>query len=332
MTALTRLLPCAAFAMLACAPQICAAKAEADKTDFDRELGECVAAMKRLPPSPADTPGRRKIFEALDALLQRDISGNAQAEREFSKAVDVRYSAAADEILSGLEKKPNGKLSVWKGYNMGFAVRGPQGASAGIDLSFEWGRGRDIDEARAERLAERLDILLVTHEHGDHFSRNLIRAMLKAGKPVISPSLEIIGNSCGKDGITVLHGADGEANFGGIKLRIFAGSQMTSKTTSIPCNVYLLDIGGAKILHNGDNTDQSVYKDAGNADIALANCWSGFSELIRHARPSLVIPGHESELNHRGSGRKRFLSSYEWFERNGHPAPIVMFMGESISR
>jgi len=64
---------------------------------------------------------------------------------------------------------------VWYLYNMGYVFKTPD-VCFGIDLHF-----RD-----AEDLAEDLDFLLITHGHGDHFTKSLLDAMIAAGKPVIT--------------------------------------------------------------------------------------------------------------------------------------------------
>jgi hypothetical protein len=64
---------------------------------------------------------------------------------------------------------------VWHLYNMGYVFKTPN-ACFGIDLHFR----------NAEDLTEDLDFLLITHSHPDHYTKQLLDAMIAAGKPVIT--------------------------------------------------------------------------------------------------------------------------------------------------
>ena len=79
----------------------------------------------------------------------------------------VKAEVAAEKVESG--------ATCWLLYNMGYIIKTPR-ATFGVDISHR----------RAAELADILDFVLVTHEHGDHYSMPLMKKMLEQGKPVIS--------------------------------------------------------------------------------------------------------------------------------------------------
>jgi len=66
-------------------------------------------------------------------------------------------------------------LALWHFYNMGYVIKTPH-TTFGIDLHFHG----------AERLADSLDFLLVSHEHQDHWTSALLDRMADAKKPLIT--------------------------------------------------------------------------------------------------------------------------------------------------
>lgn len=87
------------------------------------------------------------------------------------------YRTAFDKVLHELKttKVKKGTAVVWLLYNMGFVVKTPSGAF-----------GIDVEHRMAEQFAPHLDFLCITHNHGDHAHPQLMEAMVKLGKPVLS--------------------------------------------------------------------------------------------------------------------------------------------------
>lgn len=87
------------------------------------------------------------------------------------------YRYGFDKVLDEVRntKVEKGTTLVWLLYNMGFVVKTPTG-------SF----GIDIDHKYAEQFEPYLDFLLITHNHGDHYNKDLMNAMIDNGKPVLS--------------------------------------------------------------------------------------------------------------------------------------------------
>jgi hypothetical protein len=87
------------------------------------------------------------------------------------------YRYAFDRILEEVKSEPveEGKVVIWMLYNMGYIVKTSSGCF-GIDIYHRW----------AEKLAPSLDFLCITHNHQDHYNKELMQAMFDAHKPVLS--------------------------------------------------------------------------------------------------------------------------------------------------
>lgn len=111
------------------------------------------------------------------------LSGYDQASENMEKAdpILIYYRSAFDRILESIKNSSveKGTVEIWQLYNMGYVVKTPSGCFA-IDISHRW----------AKELAPYIDFLCVTHNHADHYNKELIQAMLDLGKPVLSNYLQ----------------------------------------------------------------------------------------------------------------------------------------------
>lgn len=87
------------------------------------------------------------------------------------------YDQSFDRLLQQIpkEKPAPGTVVIWYLYNMGFIIKTPT-------VCF----GVDIHHRNAVKLEPLLDFLVTTHNHMDHYSMPLMRAMNAADKPVVS--------------------------------------------------------------------------------------------------------------------------------------------------
>jgi hypothetical protein len=87
------------------------------------------------------------------------------------------YRAAFDRLSEEIQSEPvaAGEAIIWMLYNMGYVVKT-------TSTCF----GIDIYHRRAEQLAPFLDFLCITHNHQDHYNKELMQAMYNANKPVLS--------------------------------------------------------------------------------------------------------------------------------------------------
>jgi hypothetical protein len=102
---------------------------------------------------------------------------NACENMEKNEPALTCYRMAFDRVLDGIktEQVEDGTVKIWMLYNMGYVVKTPSGCF-GIDIYHRW----------AKKLVPYLDFLCITHNHQDHYSKDLMDAMFDANKPVLS--------------------------------------------------------------------------------------------------------------------------------------------------
>ena len=131
-------------------------------------------------------PALAVVQRAIDRMVasrdftaaMRDSTSKAKVEALLAKYPVMRwYDESFDRILDEFEATTvtGDTPAIWYLYNMGIVVKTKTCAF-----------GIDICHRKAARLANHLDFLLVTHNHGDHLNTRLINTMSGAGKPVIS--------------------------------------------------------------------------------------------------------------------------------------------------
>ena len=287
----------------------------------------------------------------------------------FKEVVGEYCRAARDRVFKEVAaaRVPPGSLRLWRIYNMGFVIKGPKHTIA-IDVTNRplfFGMpgkpyARDTEHAvwgseDCRRLAELADMIFVTHPHGDHYFRECIEAFMAAGKPVVLPCdlVEYVTvPPKGKDGrVSVATNAFTTAsccvrlakdNFEpvdvkGVKVRNFLGDQ----GKGVPCNVYLIEIDGMRVAHNGDNYDRAKEAKLAKcppADVIIASTWNNIQSMVRNCsaapgfdvKKTVLIPAHENELNHRVQQRESYWEMYTRKDRLGDrkfPWPRVHPLG-----
>lgn len=152
---------------------------------------EAVRALWQTDCLKPDDPARTALVETYRRAIAMTDGGSfndfrAGQQPDFAAhpalaVIDAAVTRALDEIPR-TEVAP-GTVVVWYLYNMGIVVKTPESVF-GVDLVLP----------RECELAPLLDFLLVTHNHGDHVSLELVREMQKKGgflngKPVVSSFL-----------------------------------------------------------------------------------------------------------------------------------------------
>lgn len=242
-------------------------------------------------------------------------------------AVSEYYQAGMKMALREIEatKTDNG-LIIWKLYNMGFIVRS-KNHTIGFDV--HPGVYGTLTGEQRSNLVSQIDILFLSHAHGDHINGEVVSAMLAAGKRVVMPPGIDVFDDPAK---LILHLYDNykvTTDLGGVKVRCFPGTQ-----DQLPCSVYAVTIDGFTISHNGDNGRTNIYEEISKAapvDVALANCWSGLRAYVDATHPALVIVGHENELSHEVAKRESYAMSFQRLREAGIQAKaFILNWGESV--
>ncbi len=190
---------------------------------------------------------------------------------------------ALDKIIWSMENlpKPERGARLFLLYNMGYVIQTPTAAFA-----------VDTVHPRVEMLAPRLDFLLLTHRHTDHYSQRLVSAM--GEKPVVS---NFISNRH-------KHVYDEQFyEFGKISVRATIAHH--GKTTPRFVSVYEISCDDSetrpRILHAGDAGKWEQIKPQKAPDVFIPHVSVGLD--IRKCadetvKPKLVLMSHLLEMAH----------------------------------
>ncbi len=280
--------------------------------------------MLRYPAEVSD--GGKCSDERRNLLLLRDYpmhvddkpkDASQELKSAYSSSVKTLYAQAETEALKWLTRGGKSKsLDVYKVYNMGFIFR-TGGHVVGVDL--QWSGSRE----QMKELASYLDVLFITHPHGDHFTRELLEVMIEAGKPVVLPCDLLPGmNSPLK---LVIDEDDPQVTqVGGVSFKSMMGNQ----GPRTPCNVYLINIGRWNVAHNGDNgvEEAEMYLSSERVDVLVSACWNGLREIMTKikANPSgtecIYLSAHENEWRHTVDHREAYEELFRREDRLGDPS------------
>lgn len=111
-------------------------------------------------------------------VFERYLVSEESVRREMEKGTALRfYQRSLEKLVKEIPaaKVEKGSVVIWLLYNMGYVVKTPSHCFA-IDLM----------HPEAERLVPYLDFLMVTHDHDDHYTDAMNKAMIAAGKKVFS--------------------------------------------------------------------------------------------------------------------------------------------------
>ena len=211
--------------------------------------------------------GDARSFDALERL-----------DKAFEKVLrEVRETEVAD----------SGRPAVWYLYNMGIVVKS-------ADRTF----AIDLVHPRAAELVPFLDFALITHNHGDHWTKPFYNAMNKARKTVVSNFLDNFGV---KDWI--INGGFTRAE------KTFTFGDVSVKTRQCDHNKYLVNfttfyeihIGDFTLCHTGDCSDFAKLKLSRTPDLWVVHPYCGMDVVQaseRAVHPKKVLVGHIEELSH----------------------------------
>lgn len=142
------------------------------------------------------------------------------------------------------------------------------------------------------------DLILVTHEHGDHYSTAKLTSLRKAGGLIVVP--QAVYNRTDFAGfrpnaIALQYGQ--ATNVMGLSILAVAGYNGNHAPGVNNC--YVLTMGGKRIFISGDTGDTSEMRALTNVDVAFLAMnmpftmnWISATNNIRAMRPKVVYPYH----------------------------------------
>jgi hypothetical protein len=226
-------------------------------------------------------------------------------------------------------KIENDGLIVWKLYNHSSIIQ-TKDIKIAVDL-YSGYEAVKMDPELMKKFVDSVDILLVTHSHGDHTNPETLEMFVKAGKRVVVPKIFWPGYSFNRK-LTVMR--EGEIKLNGATVQVFPGFQKEE-----PDNIYLTTTsGGLKVMNLGDENETfqagdewyKKIKKPVDIDIMIPNIWCpNLVSILKIFRPKLVISSHEHEIGHPVSGRRPYDYVYKVLRTIKTPFAVPMW-GEKV--
>ena len=192
-----------------------------------------------------------------------------------------KLEAAFEKVMHEVKStKVTDIPAVWSLYNMGYVVKTRESLFS-IDLVHR----RDME------FASMLDFALVTHNHGDHYRRNLCMAVAGRKRPVVSNFIPVAGYTRAK--------------------KTFKIRDVEIRTSLIDHNDWLIDfttafeikVGDWTLYHTGDSgrgTEPKLETAWGRPDLWLffPGCGINTAKAVAKVNAKRIVFGHLWELGH----------------------------------
>lgn len=165
-------------------------------------------ALELFPPSFEFGKQRLQIMESMDKIIDFSVRDNDRDEQKLQEIVKF-YRRQVDKGLQALELTDVKEgVHIFKFYSSSLILKSPQGTIAidfcqgpvGNDYKLESYSNEGEPETsdyfktnfyltteQRDRLANLVDVYLITHPHQDHADYSLAKRMIQAGKPVVGP-------------------------------------------------------------------------------------------------------------------------------------------------
>ena len=194
------------------------------------------------------------------------------------------YNMALDKLLEEIPatKVKRGEVVMWQLYNMGYVVK-TQTHCFGIDLFHK----------HAEKLAPMIEFMLITHNHGDHYSKSLVDKLESEGKAVYSNFRDNGHKVQTGDEITV----------GNISIKVTTvdhNTKLKNFVNTYEVNCYDKRGKDYVILFTGDAHNYEQLNPSGRVDLFVPHLAVGLNmaEAVKKINPSEVLMSHILELGH----------------------------------
>lgn len=222
------------------------------------------------------------------------------------------YNMALEKLLQEIPatKVKNGQVVMWQLYNMGYVVKTDK-QCFGIDLYHK----------HADKLAPMIDFMLITHNHGDHYSKALVEKLERDGKAVYSNFRD--------NGHKVKTGDD--FTVGNISIKVTTVDHNATLKSFV--NTYEVNCYDAKgkdyvIFFTGDAHNYEQLNPTGKVNLFVPHLAVGLNmaKAVEKIAPTEVLMSHILELGH---SITKWRWSYEYgiaecekLEREGVYLPV----------
>ena len=274
------------------------------------------------------TPERRATMKGMQAhvdtfthtLFKEYLTAPAQSDkvRQIEQEGLMKYyNMALDKLLSEIPstKVKKGEVTVWQLYNMGYVVK-TKTQCFGIDLYHKY----------AERLAPMIDFLLITHNHGDHYSKALVAELERQGKAVYSNFMDNGYRVTTGDAFTI----------GNISVKVTTvdhNATLKNFVNTYEVNCYTGKKKDYVMFFTGDAHNYQQLNPTGKVDVFIPHLAVGLNmaEAVKKINPTEVLMSHILELGH---AITKWRWSYEYgineCEKLQRPGVYLPVWGERI--
>lgn len=253
--------------------------------------------------SPADcmpTRERKAALFLLDQIMH-------DTRLDGSEIVSSYFNRRMDRVLSDFKMPVADKIRVYKLYNDGWIIRSPS-VTVAWDIyrgpETESGTHRLMSDSVAMALADKCDILFLTHNHPDHVDPYVVSLFTKAGKPVVAPNEILPQDSLvmhyRKEAISVTEFL--LQNGMALPTYVIPGHQ-----DRLENNLYIVTLPeGYTVCSTGDQWRKedlelmlNLPDSVPDVDVFMPICWAAkLEEMCKSFKSKLVLTGHENELGH----------------------------------
>lgn len=296
------------------------------------QFNQAYKVLDIFPPAVKASEERKLALFTLDALLH-------DTRLDGGKSFHLYMENVALRVLNELNHKPEkNKLKFIKLYNHSFIVQ-----SSEATVAFDLIRGGSnekpfIPDSIMQAIVDHCDILFVSHSHSDHADQAVAKMFYERKKTVITPTgmwenispyiRPIRGNTLIKETIKLY------PKNSSLTVNVFPGHQ-----DEVLNNMYALTLpDGQTVLHTGDqyNTNDEEWiehiREKVKVDVLLVHCWmASMDKVVAGIDPSLIICGHENEMEHSINHREAYWLSFLRMQHITKPY-IIMAWGETYQK
>jgi hypothetical protein len=304
---------------------------------------------------------RLDLFQKVDDLVKSSMTGKTFSAKPYS-LIKIQLDQAYNEIAK--ETVPQGIVKVWYLYNMGIIAKSS-------DKTIAFDLANQIAYYNIADFTKLIDVLVITHFHGDHFDSNVVKYALKNNVKVVVPdekvvlfqegnSKFIIKNPNGENIATLLNKLYGIKSdnlilakpkekllVNGIEITGYPAthnynldSNLNPNIALSPIDWFFVNFSGLNFLHTSDGISQESFSTK-KIDVLIAHLEDGRSaDSLASLIPStkFILPLHVLELQH-GSGILNYMMYKNALDENTDgqwksnisTKFVPLFWGESIS-
>ena len=239
------------------------------------------------------------------ALLMIDAVTHEQKPIENPAVLDF-LARRMNHVLEDLDKPLKGKqsLRIYRLYNCGTLFR-TRDLTVAVDIN---GReGKLIPDEIMEKIVDKVDILFLTHNHGDHIDAHVRDFCHRKGIPIYAPD-EIFTNDIQINHVRKddLYTFDIDLPKGKLAVNVLPGHQ-----DALQNNIWIVTMPNGKVVAAagdqwlGERKDlewlKDIHKRLPRIDVLSMDCWThDFDEHLADFNPRLLVSQHENEIGAHG--------------------------------